>query len=100
MNTKNRFLKTVFVTTITILAFSPFFMGAPSAMDQGSIVTSSCNRCHSLKRICAKVGTDQKNWQSTLKRMQNKGSGLSDQENTALVGFLSSGSAKDVGFCQ
>jgi cytochrome c5 len=100
MNAKNRFLKTVFVTSITILTFSPLFMAAPFAMDQASIVTSSCNRCHSLKRICAKVGTDQKNWQTILKRMQNKGSGLSDQENTALVGFLSSGSAKDVGFCQ
>ena len=96
----NVFLKTSILAATTILVLGPFLMAAPAASDQSSILTASCTSCHSLKRTCAKLGADQKSWQSTLDRMQAKGSGLSDRQNTNLAEFLATATIKTADFCQ
>ena len=75
-------------------------MAAAAPPSQTTLVQSSCQRCHSLKRVCNKLGQDQKSWATTLNRMQKKGSGLSDTQNTLLATFLSGSDAATAEFCK
>jgi len=97
--------KTAWTMTMAMLVPGALLMAAPlatshKAMDQSTMITTTCTRCHSLKRVCAKLGSTPQAWQSTLTRMQAKGSGVSDERNMALAQFLSATTAQDADFCR
>ncbi|GAU08011.1 hypothetical protein [Desulfoplanes formicivorans] len=102
---KNALLKTALAMILAFLLPGALLLAAPPAMnqvamDQGTMVTTSCTRCHSLKRVCAKLGSNTQEWQSTLNRMQAKDSGLSTQQNIALAEFLATTTALKADFCR
>jgi len=84
---------------LLLMLLMPLTMAMVAAPSEPSLVEASCQGCHSLKKVCKKMGQSETAWAKTLKRMQNKGSGLTDNQNTLLAAFLSKTNAKTSGLC-
>ncbi len=53
------------------------------------VLNTSCKSCHSNLITCNNLGKDRSYWQSTVQRMAKKGMNITDQEEKAVVDYLS-----------
>lgn len=96
MSRPKHFSKNLILLLIIAIPCTMAMVAAPS---ETSLVQTSCSRCHSLKRVCKKLGKSQNAWEKTLTRMQSKGAGITDTQITPVAAFLSKSDTATSGFC-
>lgn len=75
-------------TGSTAEAVTPTDAG-PSHNEAAPLIKTSCTRCHSLTRICNKLGkNDRAYWDKTVTRMMGKGASLQDKNKNQVVDYL------------
>ncbi len=95
--------------------FAPFFLFAflfavgfalPTAVPQatgedgGSLAAASCSSCHSVGRICSKMGKkDAAYWSSTVARMKSNGASIDDAQVELISGWLAAQSEAAAPLC-
>lgn len=71
--------------------------GGPCA----SLTTAKCIECHSMARVCEKLGKKSKSrWKRTINRMIDRGAKISADESAALLDCLDSGIKDLQSVCQ
>ncbi|NPA49280.1 MAG: hypothetical protein GXO20_04805 [Thermodesulfobacteria bacterium] len=63
---------------------------SPLEKEATAIINSKCRKCHTTKRIYDKKQNAQW-WEKTLRRMQNYGTELTEEETRLLIEYLSQG---------
>ena len=96
MSTPKHFSRTLILLLVLALPLTMAMVAAPS---ETSLVKASCARCHSLSRVCKKLGQNEQAWQKTLTRMQAKGAAITDSQIPTVAAFLSTTDSKASGFC-
>ncbi len=57
--------------------------------DIGATLVKTCGRCHPAARVCSALGSkDKAGWESTIKRMQEKGAALDAQQSGEAAEYL------------
>ena len=88
------------ICTLLIIMALPCSLAMVAAPSETSLVQASCSRCHSLNRVCKKLGQSQKAWEKTITRMQSKGAGITDSQITPVAAFLSQNDTTTSGLCK
>jgi cytochrome c5 len=71
-----------------ILAPLTFALAGASSLDGEQLVKLRCNECHNLQRIQAAEKSRQA-WESTVDRMIKRGAKLNEEEQEAVLDYLS-----------
>ncbi|MGE4297865.1 MAG: hypothetical protein AB7E47_07540 [Desulfovibrionaceae bacterium] len=73
----------------TIVAVAALALAAPPLDANGKPLIDRCRRCHSLRNLCARVGTPNPRWEKTIRLMIAYGMpALTDAEVSALATHL------------
>ena len=73
------------------LAFAAMAFAAGPMDATGNPLLDRCQRCHSLKKVCARVGSANPRWENTVRLMIRYGMApMTDAEVTALAAHLDS----------
>lgn len=73
---------------------------AVPALDLAAKVESACGACHSVGRVCGKLGGDQDYWQKTVNRMVDNGANLARPEVGPVAAYLAGLELAKAPFCK
>ena len=89
----HRRLQTLIAAAALVLVATPAFCAKSSPLADGKkFYGRKCGTCHTLERSLV-VKSDRAGWESTIKRMTQKGAKLKKPEVAAILGYLSARSA-------
>jgi predicted secreted protein len=86
------------LATLLLLAF--VLASAALAEDLGARVASVCSACHSVGRVCGKLGSGQDYWKTTVARMIDNGAALSPSEVSTMAAYLAGQNSGAAPFCK
>ncbi len=79
------------IALVLVLGFSSVSC-SPSAAGRkgmGDVVVNTCSACHSLDRVCAKLGQmDMDAWSRTVFGMKQKGAKVEEKDITVMAEYL------------
>ncbi len=86
----------LFLASLLVLGLS---LGVAQADDPSAQIAAACSKCHSLDRVCSKLGADTAAWTTTISRMQGKGAAVAADQIPAWAGYLASLAKAKAPFC-